>query len=430
MPAQYVIGIDLGTTNTAVAYVDLNGAKVKGRRVIEAFDVPQLVAPGEVQGREGLPSFLYLLGGYDLPEGSTALPWDLERTHAVGELAREQGAKVPGRLVASAKSWLSHDGVDRTADLLPWGASKDVDQVSPVEASRRYLQHLREAWDHTMPAPFRDQIVILTVPASFDEVARELTVTAARRAGLDKVILLEEPLAAFYAWMSGDTRAQRAKMAAGDLVLVCDIGGGTTDFSLVALADAEDGGFRFDRLAVGDHLMLGGDNMDNALGRHVEIDLVGGPGKLDAQRWHQLVHRCRLAKERLLSTDDDDASEVVTVMGSGSSLIGGALSSTLNASDVERLLLDGFFPASSFADDPQRQSRAGLTEFGLPYESDPAITRHLSAFLRRYAPLVREHTGRDAVPTHILFNGGVMASPILRERIRRTVGQWYGVQQG
>ncbi|MEM1095800.1 MAG: Hsp70 family protein, partial [Bacteroidota bacterium] len=208
MPAQYVIGIDLGTTNTAVAYVDLNGAKVKGRRVIEAFDVPQLVAPGEVQGREGLPSFLYLLGGYDLPEGSTALPWDLERTHAVGELAREQGAKVPGRLVASAKSWLSHDGVDRTADLLPWGASKDVDQVSPVEASRRYLQHLREAWDHTMPAPFRDQIVILTVPASFDEVARELTVTAARRAGLDKVILLEEPLAAFYAWMSGDTRAQ------------------------------------------------------------------------------------------------------------------------------------------------------------------------------------------------------------------------------
>ena len=425
---RYVIGIDLGTTNTVVAYVDLKKRRRHGRRQIDVFEVPQLVAPGEVDRAPALPSFLYLPGPHDLPAGSTALPWDADRADAVGILAREQGADVPGRLVASAKSWLSHEGVDRTADILPWKAADDVDPVSPVEASRRYLEHVRRAWNHGMAngdaERLEEQLVVLTVPASFDEVARELTVEAARAAGIARLILLEEPLAAFYAWLSDHDEA-RGQMQDGELVLVCDVGGGTSDFSVVGIRRQDDD-MQFERLAVGDHLMLGGDNMDHALGRHVEAELMGAPGTLDVRRWHQLVHQSRHAKEQLLGAQDEAP---VTITGVGSSLVGGSRTHRLGRDVVERLVLDGFFPVVGLDAPLQAQRRAGLTELGLPYETDPAITRHLAAFWRRFEPLLRQETERlMPAPDYVLFNGGVFTPTRLRERLLDVVQAWFEVE--
>jgi hypothetical protein len=348
----------------------------------------------------------------------------------VGELAREQGALVPGRLVSSAKSWLSHGGVDRTAAILPWGAGDDVRKISPVEASARYLGHVREAWDAEVARGreghlLADQLVVLTVPASFDEVARELTVAAAHAAGLPRVVLLEEPLAAFYAWLSRHEADWHEGLEAGQLVLVCDVGGGTTDFTIVAVR-ASERGLRFERLAVGDHLMLGGDNMDLTLARHAEAQFGGKPGQLDAKRWHQLVHQCRGAKELLLAESSDQQRVDVTVMGTGGKLIAGTLKASLDRARVEELLLDGFFPAVA-ADEPLRgERRAGLTEWGLPYVQDPAITRHLAAFWQRFRPLLQQETGRSELyPDFVLFNGGALTPPLLRERIRQIVGGWF-----
>lgn len=420
---RYAIGVDLGTTNSTVAYVNLRS----GRR-IEHFEIPQIVAPGELGRASTLPSFLYLPGAHELPEGSLALPWDATRDYVVGLFAREQGSKVPAHLVSSAKSWLSHAGVDRTANILPWRAPRGVEQVSPVEASARYLQHLREAWNERMAgsddaARFERQLVVLTVPASFDEVARELTVQAAKDAGIPDVVLLEEPLAAFYAWMDGHG-PERDALQDGQIVLVCDVGGGTSDFSIIGVRrDAK--GIRFDRLAVGEHLMLGGDNMDHALGRQVEMDVAGGAGKLDVQRWHQLVHQCRRAKEELLGYDAPDRARVA-VPARGSGLVSGMLTATLYRDDVERLVLEGFFPEIPLDTPLQANRRSGLTELGLPYEPDPAITRHLAAFWRRFEPMLRQDTGRDDPrPDFVLFNGGVFTPDRLRERVLDIVGSWF-----
>ena len=427
---RYVIGIDLGTTNSAVAYVDLTEeASEAARRPIAFFEIPQLIAQAETTARAVLPSFLYLPGAYDLPAGSTALPWDAERSYAVGEFAREQGARVPGRLVASAKSWLCHAGVDRTAGILPWGAGEEVAQVSPVEASTRYLQHIREAWDAQVGKGregygFNEQLIILTVPASFDEVARELTITAAQQAGIARAILVEEPLAAFYAWLSVHEDDWQEQMQDGQLILVCDVGGGTTDFSIVGIREGEKG-LRFNRLAVGDHLMLGGDNMDLTLGRHLEIKLLGQPGKLDAQRWHQLVHQCRKAKETLLS-DTDAGSVDVTVMGAAGKLIGGTLKDTLTQDEVQMLIIDGFFPDVGFDEPPGDVPRRGLTELGLPYVHDPAITRHLAAFWQRFETYLRQETSREKLyPDFLLFNGGVLIPESLRSRLLEIIASWF-----
>lgn len=428
--ARYVIGIDLGTTNTAVSYVDL--AADAETSALQHFEIPQLVGPGEFGHQPVLPSFLYVPGPHELPEGSTALPWDENRPYAVGAFARDQGARVPGRLVASAKSWLCHANVDRTADILPWDAPEDIEQVSPVEAATRYLQHLREAWNHLKAEGeaerFEEQLLILTVPASFDEVARELTVEAAERAGLPQVILLEEPLAAFYAWL--DTHELwRNQLADGQLILVCDVGGGTTDFSIIGVHE-DDEGFQFERMAVGDHLMLGGDNMDHALARRVEADLAGETGRLETRRWHQLVHQCRRAKEELLSGSDAPEEIEITVAGTGSALIADTLTSALDQSEVEAIVLDGFFPMVD-RDAPLAQQRSGLTELGLPYEQDPAITRQLAAFWRRTEPYLRAQTERDnPYPDHILFNGGVFNAESLRERIKAVVQQWFAPEAG
>jgi DNA-K related protein/Hsp70 protein len=433
--ARYAIGIDLGTTNSAVAYVDL---RKPSPRPISFLEIPQLAAPAEVARLSVLPSFLYLPGPYELPPGGTALPWDPDRDYVVGEFARDQGALVPGRLVSSAKSWLSHAAVDRTAAILPWGAEEEVRKVSPVEASARYLQHMREAWNNSPGRGEEDrmerQVVILTVPASFDEVARELTIQAASQAGLPRVVLLEEPLAAFYAWLFRHERNWEESMREGQLILVCDIGGGTTDFTILAVRQGERG-LRFDRLAVGEHLMLGGDNMDLALARRVESRLPGGGKKpLDSKTWHQLWHRCRQAKEVLLSEEGPSSGKKsvdITLMGSGGKVVGGTLKSTLAAPEVEELILEGFFPLVSPTDLPEAGRRRGLTEWGLPYVQDPAVTRHLASFWGRFLPLLRKETGRSSLyPDFLLFNGGALTPASIRGRLRDVVQTWFRGEAG
>jgi hypothetical protein len=453
--SRYLIGIDLGTTNSALAYIDLERKPRDGRPEIQKFDVPQLTTPGETKRRELLPSFLYLPGPHDLPAGSVALPWDPTREYAVGEFARNHGAKVPGRLATSAKSWLCHAGVDRSAALLPWSAPPDVQRVSPVEVSARYLRHLVEAWNHEMARDRPDdrlekQSVVLTVPASFDDVARNLTVEAARKAGLDNLTLLEEPQAAFYCWLSQSGR-RATELKPGALCLVVDVGGGTSDFSLIQAIEQQ-GELGFVRQAVGDHLLLGGDNMDLALAKAVETRLPAA-GRLDAAQYGTLTQACRQAKETLLAPKPP-ASFTVTVMGRGRSVLSGTLHANLTPADVRQVIFDGFFPAVPRDAEPARGARAGLHEMGLPYVSDPAITRHLAAFLKRHAAapnvpvplpvpvpegrtrpqdqLVKAAdadqttgTGTRGVLSAILFNGGVFQPPALRERLIEVMHGWY-----
>jgi hypothetical protein len=417
--ARYLIGIDLGTTNSALAYLDLRHARgVKPD--VRAFAVPQLVAAGELGTRPLLPSFLYLPGEHDLPAGATALPWDAGRHFAVGEFARNHGGKVPGRLVSSAKSWLCHAGVDRTAGLLPWTAPPDVSRISPVEASTRYLRHLVEAWNSVMAKDRPDdrlekQAVVLTVPASFDDVARSLTVEAASKAGLENVVLLEEPQAAFYCWLFTHPQAEANALTPGSRCLVVDVGGGTSDFSLIEAVE-EKGELGFVRRAVGDHLLLGGDNMDLALAKFVETKLPAA-GRLDAAQYGLLTQACRQAKEALLGPAPP-AAHTVTVPGRGRQVVGSTLHASLTPDDARRVIFEGFFPLVPSDADPARGARAGLHEMGLPYVSDPAITRHLAAFLRNQA-------GDAGAPGAILFNGGVFQPASLRDRLVEVMRGWY-----
>ncbi len=420
---RYLIGIDLGTTNSAIAYVDFQQNK-SGPPTIRPFAVPQLVAAGEVQTRPLLPSFLYLPGPHDLPAGAIALPWDTNSQVAVGEFARNHGSRIPGRLVTSAKSWLCHAGVDRSAPLLPWSAPPDVPRISPVEASMRYLRHLTDAWNFAMAKDKPDlrlekQMVVLTVPASFDDVARTLTVEAAKKAGIENLTLLEEPQAAFYCWLATHSSQEAQQITPGDHCLVVDVGGGTTDFSLIQASEQE-GELTFLRQAVGDHLLLGGDNMDLALAKHVETKLPQA-GKLDAAQYGLLTQACRQAKEALLSSHPP-ANYSVTVMGRGRSVIGGSLTTSLVLEDVRKSILEGFFPLVAAGAEPVRGARAGLHEMGLPYVSDPAITKHLASFLKKQTdqPGLR--------PRAILFNGGVFTAAPLRERVVDVVRSWYAGQ--
>jgi molecular chaperone DnaK (HSP70) len=417
--SQYLIGIDLGTTNSAVAYIDLRRKPRPGSPEIQTFAVPQLVAPAEVKERPLLPSFLYIPGAHDLPPGSTALPWDPQRGFAVGEFARNHGSRIPGRLVTSAKSWLCHAGVDRTAALLPWSAPPDVPRISPVEASARYLTQMVEGWNHLMAKDrpehrMEKQAVVLTVPASFDDVARNLTVEAARKAGLENVTLLEEPQAAFYCWLAVHSVAEAGALKPGSLCLVIDVGGGTTDFSLIQAVEQQ-GELGFVRQAVGDHLLLGGDNMDLALAKFVETKLPAA-GRLDAVQYGMLTQACRLAKETLL-VPTPPASHTVTVMGRGRAVVGGTLHTALAPTDIRKLIFDGFFPQVARDAEPGRGARSGLHEMGLPYVNDPGVTRHLAAFLKKQA-------GTQA-PHAILFNGGVFQPAVLRDRVIDVMRQWY-----
>jgi len=418
---RYTVGIDLGTSNTVVAYVEA------GSDAIRVFDVDQLVGPGAVAAQPLLPSVRYHPAAGELPPDALRLPWTAAPKAAaatadvppavIGRYARTLGAQVPGRLVISAKSWLSHASVDRLAAILPWGAADGVDKVSPVDASASYLAHVRAAWDARFPdAPLAKQDVILTVPASFDDGARALTVEAAKRAKLPALRLLEEPQAAFYDWLYGQRATLRDTFAAPRRVLICDVGGGTTDLTLVDVAPGDDGEPTFTRVGVGNHLMLGGDNMDLALARLVEPRLTEPGTRLSAASLSQLVERCRVAKERLLG-DDAPASVTVTLLGAGSKLVGGARSAELTRQEVEQVVVDGFFPQVEAGELPRR-ARAAIVEFGLPYASDPGVTRHVAAFLNRHA--------EGPLPDTLLLNGGVFRAGALAGRLAQTLGAWRG----
>jgi hypothetical protein len=433
--ARWAIGIDLGTTNSALAYrpLDADGA-------VEVFGVPQLTDAGVVEARPLLPSFLYLPHPAELPGGATALPWG-SADGIVGTWARALGAQTPVRLVSSAKSWLSHPTLDRRAASLPAGSPAEVPKVSPLDASARYLAHLRAAWDHAMargdPAlALAAQAVTLTVPASFDAVARELTVEAARAAGLGAVALLEEPQAALYAWVDAMGDRWRRELAPGDLILVVDVGGGTTDFSLIAVVDRA-GDLGLERIAVGDHILLGGDNMDLALAHAVEAKVASGGRRLDRWQLVALTHGVREAKEALFA-DPGKASVPVAIPGRGSSLVGGALRTELTREELLGTLVDGFFPRVPAAARPAAARRTGLTTLGLPFAADAAVTRHLAAFLARHrealagdAPAGVTLRGRALLqPTAILFNGGVMKARELEGRILEVVTAWVRADGG
>jgi molecular chaperone DnaK (HSP70) len=424
-----VVGIDLGTTNSALAYAEIQAdADPFAPANVQLLAVPQLVNPGEVREESLLPSFLYLPGSSDFPAGTLALPWDEERNFVVGQLAQKRGAENVGRLVSSAKSWLSHSGVDRTSALLPFRAPEGVEKLSPVEASRRYLQHLREAWDTGMPgAPFASQQVLVTVPASFDAVARELTLEAAKQAGYGNITLLEEPQAAFYAWIERHA-GWRELTRPGDLILVVDIGGGTTDFTLIAVTESK-GELALERVAVGDHILLGGDNIDLALAGAVAARLAEKGTRIDGRQMQSLWNNCRVAKEKLLEPESTAGEQSVTILGKGTGLVGGTIKATLLRDDIERVLGEGFLPAVASTEMPAAQRRVGLQELGLPYAADAAITRHLARFLRQQAATAQQGTVRRgssglACPTHVLFNGGVLNANLVRRRILATLDAW------
>jgi len=433
---RYSIGIDLGTTHCALAYVDI-GASDGETTSYGVLDIPQLTAPGTVESQPLLPSFLYLPHEAELAEGDLNLPWSGAQDFAVGEFARSRGALTPIRLVSSAKSWLCHAGVDRRAAILPPDAPPEVARVSPLEASTRYLAHLRQAWDHAHPeAPFDQQDVTVTIPASFDPAARELTAEAARTAGYNNLTLLEEPQAALYNWIQGSNGGWRKDVKPGDIILVVDVGGGTSDFSLIAVLERE-GSLELHRVAVGDHILLGGDNMDLTLAHVVARKLAADGKTLDPWQMRALTYACRAAKENLLS-DAALQLQSIVVPSRGSKLIGGSIRTELTQAEVRATILEGFFPQVDAATRPASRTRAGLTQLGLPYAQDAGVTRHLAALLGRQAGATAElegFAGKAAVdasflhPTAVLFNGGVFKSNILSERTLGTLNGWLSAEQ-
>lgn len=426
---RYAIGIDLGTTHSALSWVDLQ-APEGAQTTPQLLPIAQQSGPGAVQDFGLLPSFLYLPHGSEFAAGDLALPWNAAPDAITGEWARSHGALTPIRLVASAKSWLGHAGVDRRAGILPAEAPPEVERLSPLAASTRYLQHLRDAWNHRHPeAPFEQQSVSVTIPASFDPGARELTAEAAQAAGYQGVTLLEEPQAALYSWIAGSGGAWRKQVQVGDVILVVDVGGGTSDFSLIAVVE-DAGNLQLHRVAVGDHILLGGDNMDLALAHGVARELAASGKTLDAWQMRALTYACRQAKEQLLS-DPDLPSVTLTVPSRGSKLIGGAVKAELRRELVSSIILEGFFPGVASDARPVSRPRAGLTQIGLPYAQDAAITRHLAALLGRQVGATAQLAGFAPPegasflhPTAVLFNGGVFKSALLTERVLQTLNAW------
>ena len=417
MPAQYSIGIDLGTTNSVLAYMKLGEEHAN----VELLPIPQLVAPGTIESRNMLPSFLYLAAEAESAGGAFALPWAKKPTYATGTFAVKQAADVPTRTVVAAKSWLAHSRVDRHQPILPWNAPADVAKVSPVEASRRYLEHLAGTWAAAFPkAPIGKQQIVLTVPASFDASARELTREAALAAGLpDDLVLLEEPQAAQYAWLADTGDKWRKQLKVGETILVCDVGGGTTDFTLIGVVE-ENGDLALQRIAVGNHTLVGGDNMDLTIA-HLATGAFKEKG-VDLNPWQAVAlwHSCRTAKETLLSPDGPK-KHPLSVLGRGSKLIGGTVSTELDRATIEKLLVEGFFPACDLSATPERHRISGFREIGLPYETDTAITRHLAAFLSAQAA-----AGTSSRPTHVLLNGGVFKASVFAKQLISVMESWFG----
>ncbi len=430
----FLVGIDLGTTNTVVAFCEINDDLENSP--VQLFEIDQLIGPGEVVRRPLLPSFRYHAVQGQFSQSDLELPWDQHSVGGdipsviIGEWARELGAKVEGRQVSSAKSWLSHQGVDRRAEILPW-ASKDCEKVSPLVASASYLNHIRQAWNHRHPSnPLEDQDVVVTVPASFDETARALTIEAAHLAGLNQILLLEEPQAVCYDWYSRHKDSAKEVLANLPLVLVCDVGGGTTDLSLIQ-AKYHQQSLSLDRIGVGEHLMLGGDNLDLALA-HLAEQRFSQSKKLNATALTKLIQQTRSAKESLLSPNAPESTKI-TMLGSGSKLLGGTKSVTLAKDEVHQIAFDGFFPLTEFHQLPDKR-RSAVVEFGLPYVSDPAVSKHLAEFLNQHQQVsrdaLRDHEGYDAsqaaIPVALLLNGGVFNSPLVTARIEKLLSNWLG----
>ncbi|MFV0576613.1 MAG: Hsp70 family protein [Vibrio sp.] len=420
--SQFFVGIDLGTTHCVLSYcpIGVENAEVK------VFPVSQLVAQGQVQKLSQLPSFLYQAHESEIAAGNTTLPWTQAHSQPtgaqtlVGSIARNMGNKTPMRLVASAKSWLCHGGVDRRSAFLPQGSDEEVQKVSPLKATQLYLKHLMKAWDHENPnAQLKDQQVTITIPASFDPAAKELTAEAARNAGFQHVTLLEEPQAALYSWIDSNSAAWRDQVELGDLVLVVDIGGGTTDLSLVSVTEQE-GNLELERIAVGEHILLGGDNMDLALAYRLKMNLAQQGKQLQPWQVQAMAHLCRDAKEALLN-DASLNSVSIVVPSRGSKLLGNTLKTELTQQDVEQTLLDGFFPQVAVTDHPVQSARSALTQLGLPYAQDAGITRHIAAFLSRQT---QEHGAGFIKPTKVLFNGGVLKSDLLSDRLLKIMNAW------
>ena len=419
--ARFIIGIDLGTTNIVVAYMDMGTEGGKP----QIFKIPQVTEESEYEDREILPAFLYYPVQNETPKNSLDLPWAEDCSYCVGVYARKKASMVPESTISSAKSWLCASNVDRLSPILPWNQKDQDRKMSPLEASRRFLEHIRDSWNYNRGSSeennlFENQTIILTVPASFDAVARELTVKAAELAGFT-VTLLEEPQAAFYAWLQEHDQTWRELIKANDRILVCDIGGGTTDFTLIE-ADSEDGNLALKRIAVGNHILLGGDNLDLTLAYFLANKLQKEKGlRLDEYQLSGLTHACREAKEKLVN-NPKSTPEKITVLGRGSSVIGGAVTIELTYDELERTILEGFFPKCKFEDIPTKQRISGLREFGLSYEPDPAITKHLAFFLNSQVKSQDEQSPR--LPTVAFFNGGVSKSELLQERILETINAW------
>ncbi len=422
--SRFIIGIDLGTTNSVVAYTPIS-TRLTDPPFIHIFEIPQFTGPGIMEKRSVLPSFIYVGAEQEVHSNSSNPPWSTDVGLMMGEYARDRGAEIPQRLIASSKSWLCNPMIDRNKPILPWGSPENIPKLSPVQASAAILRYIRDSWNHEMASTddqcrIEYQEIFLTVPASFDAIARELTVKAAEQAGLAKVTLLEEPQAAFYAWIASSNETWRKQVHPGDLILICDIGGGTTDFSLIQVGE-DHGELVLERIAVGDHLLVGGDNMDHAIAYFTAKKLSNSIPSLDPWQMRMLVQNCRKAKEVLLSGDPSKSPYYVTILGRGSSLIGSTIKTALSKDDIDQLILDGFFPICDFSAMPQQHHKIGLKETGLSYEADPSISRHLAKFLNRK---IFNHDASVLLPSAVLFNGGVLKSPNIRQRILEIISLW------
>ncbi len=449
--ARFSVGIDLGTTHCVLSYLDLEKAAEDPTLEPELtiMSIPQLTQPGLIEEKQQLPSFIYRAHESELNVADIALPWNEQPGVVVGSIARALGSKTPIRLVSSAKSWLCHSGVDRHSAFLPAGSPEEVEKISPLTATVEYLNHLRSAWEHQFPEyPMSEQEVTITIPASFDPAARELTAEAANNVGFNHLTLLEEPQAAVYNWIHACGESWREQVNVGDIILVVDVGGGTTDLSLVAVTE-EDGNLTLNRVAVGDHILLGGDNMDLALAYRVKAKLAEQGKELQTWQIQAITHACRDAKEQLL-LDNDVESVPITVPSRGSKLLGNTLRTELTRTEVRETLVEGFFPEVGISDHPRVVRRSALTQKGLPYAQDPAVSRHLAAFLSRQVDAANDVLGTQSVPsdnneyavdplaagfdavdvtqfikpTAILFNGGVLKAPVVAERTLSIINQW------
>ena len=433
-PKRFSVGIDLGTTHCVVSYLDLSESG-DGEFPQQVMAIPQLTLPGVVEDSFQLPSFLYQAHQAELTVGSTSLPWTMKPDYLVGEIARNLGSKTPIRLVSSAKSWLCHAGVDCKAPILPVNAPEEVERISPFQATTAYLQHIRDAWQNLHPeSPLNKQDLVITVPASFDPAARELTIEAARLVGLEQAILLEEPQAALYSWIEKHQSNWRTQVNCGDIILVIDVGGGTTDLSLIAVTE-KGGNLELTRVAVGDHILLGGDNMDLALAYTVKAKLEKEGKRIEPWQLQALTHSCRDAKEKIFNNFTIDGIPIV-IASRGSSLMSGNLRTELTREEVINVLVEGFFPKVAITERPVNPTRTGLRASGLPYAQDAAISRHLAAFLAKQQNATDEikdiNLPEHATflhPTAVLLNGGVLKANTLADRLMEVLNSWLVAEQ-